>query len=78
MLYQLYNLIYYLLKYDSYYHVIRRAYEFTKLTGHIGVAMIEYGRQQSEVIWQRNTPKDYLEEVVKINPNHFTSKNSLL
>jgi len=40
----------------------------------IGSSCIEYGVAKSEVIWPRNTPESYIEEIIKINQNHFGSE----
>jgi hypothetical protein len=77
MILELINLIKMLIQYDSYYHTAKRVYDVGRYSGGFGVAMIEYGRQRScEVIWPRNTPTGYMEEIIKIDPNYFNPQGS--
>lgn len=73
MLYEIYTLLTCLLKYDQWYHTSRRLLTSVKVASHFGVALIEYGRMKSEVIWSPQTSPFYLEEIIKINNNDFTS-----
>lgn len=77
MLYELYNLITFLLRYDYYYCVARRAVDVTKMCGFVGAGLIEYGRQNVEVIWPRNSPS-HIEEIIKLDPNHFSNNRITL
>ena len=65
-----------LIKFDSYIHTVSRMIDITKLVGNLGMATIEYGRQKSEVIWPRNTPPSYIEEIIKLD--FFKSESDLL
>lgn len=76
MFYELYGLIKVLLQYDSYYHVAKRIITTTQFAAHFGVALIEYGKMKSDVIWKRNIPPNYIEEIIRINQNHFIDKQS--
>lgn len=78
MFYELYGLIKILLTYDSYYHVAKRVVKASQLAGHFGVALIEYGKQKVEVVWKPQVPKNYIEEIIKLDANHFKNNSSLI
>lgn len=76
MLAEIYYLICNLIKIDSYFHIAKRAISVTQITGNFGLALLEYGKQRSEVIWPRNTPPNYIEEIIKLDGNFFNKPPS--
>lgn len=70
MLMSLINFLFSIVKLDGYIHVARRAISLSYHATNVGVALIEYGRERSNVIWPRNQ-KRYVEEIVKLDEAFF-------
>ena len=76
MFYQIYQFISLLLKFDSVVHTAKRVISVSGYLGHFGVACIEYSKHRVDVLWKPQTPSNYLEEVIRLNPNHFLNSPS--
>lgn len=78
MFYQIYQFISLLLKFDSVVHTAKRVISVSGYLGQFGVACIEYSKNRVDVLWKPQIPSNYIEEIIKINPNHFLNPPSLL
>jgi hypothetical protein len=69
----LYQILTGLWKVDCLYHSAKRVSGIVKHGTILGKACIEYGKVKSEVIWPRNVPPAYIEELIKIDPNNYNT-----